>query len=315
VTTAAPPDRSPTAAPGRPSADVDRSGLVYVALGVCLFSTSPVLTRLAAPHSAFEITCGRMAVAAICVLALARASGVRLGYRRDELPRLALYGLITALHFFFYIWSLEFTTIAHSLALVYTAPIFVTLCAALLLGEPIDRRKYLGMPVVLLGVAVLAGLEPRLDARMAFGDLLAIGSAVCFGLYSVAGRRERDRQPLLRYAGAVYLSAAIWLLPTAILTRTGEHGLGPLAAIVALGVFPLGIGHTLYNASLRRVHPTYVNVIATQEVTGGVLLGALLLGEVPSLVAATGAVLTLVGVAIVMLAGERRRSLPEPVAA
>ncbi|HEY3109487.1 MAG TPA: DMT family transporter [Chloroflexota bacterium] len=297
------------------SAAVDWGGLVYVGLGVCLLSTSPILTRLAAPYSAFEITCGRMAVAAACVLALAGATGVPLGYRRAELPRLAGYGLITALHFFLYIWSLEFTTIAHSLALVYTAPLFVTLCAALLLREPIDRRKYFGIPVVLLGVAVLAGLEPRLDAGMAFGDLLAVGSAICFGLYSVAGRRERDRQPLLRYAGAVYASAAIWLLPTALLTRTGGHGLGPAAAIVALGVFPLGVGHTLYNASLRRVHPTYVNLIATQEVTGGVLLGAILLGELPSPTAVVGVVLTLAGVGIVMLAGERRRPLAEVPAA
>jgi drug/metabolite transporter (DMT)-like permease len=284
----------------------DWSGLGYVALGVAFFSTSPVLTRLAVPYSPFEITFGRMAVASLCVLALARASGVRLDYRLGELPRLLVYGLITALHFFLYIWSIELTTIAHSLALVYTSPVFVTLFAALLLGEPIDRRKLLGIPVVLAGIAVLTGLEPRIDARMLLGDLLAIGSAVCFGLYSVAGRRERDHQPLLRYAGAVYGASAIWLLPAALASTVGPRELGPTAAIVALGVFPLGIGHTLYNASLRRVHPTYVNLIATQEVTGGVLLGALLLGEMPGPTAVAGVLLTLAGVAIVMLAGERR---------
>lgn len=278
-----------------------------MALGVCFFSTSPVLTRLAVPYGAFEITCARMAVAALCVAGLARLTGVQLGYRWHEVPRLASYGLITALHFFLYIWSLEFTTIAHSLALVYTAPLFVTLCAAVLLGERIDRRKYWGIPLVLLGVAVLAGLEPRLDARMAFGDLLAIGSAITFGLYSVAGRRERDRQPLLRYATAVYGMAALWLLPVALLTATGPHGLAPSLAVVALGVIPLAIGHTLYNASLRRAHPTYVNLIATQEVTGGVLLGALVLGEMPSVNAIAGTALTLAGVAIVMVAGDRRR--------
>ena len=281
------------------------------------FSTSPVLTRLAAPYSAFEITFGRIGVAALCVLLLARLSGVPLGYRRDELPRLALYGLITALHFFLYIWSLDFTSIAHSLALVYTAPVFVTLFAALLLREPIAPRKYLGIPVVVLGVAVLAGLEPRVDARMLFGDLLAVGSAVTFGLYSVAGRRERDRQPLLRYAGAVYATAALWLLPAALLlSPVGPQGPGPTAAIGALGVVPLGIGHTLYNASLRRVHPTYVNLIATQEVTGGVLLGWLVLGETPTLAAVGGALITLAGVAVVLLAGEARpRPVPAEVAA
>src|SRR5688572_24176263 len=170
-----------------------------------------------------------MAIAALCVLGLARLWRVRLGYRRDELPRLGLYGLITALHFFLYIWSLEFTSIAHSLALVYTAPVFVTLFTALLLRERIDPRKYLGIPVVVLGVAVLSGLEPRLDARMALGDLLAIGSAVCFGLYSVAGRRERDHQPLLRYASAVYGTAALWLLPLALVSTTGLHALAPTA--------------------------------------------------------------------------------------
>lgn len=285
-------------------------GLAYVGLAVAFFSTSPVLTRLAAPHGAFEITFGRMALAAGFVLLLARLAGVRLAFRRDELGRFALYGLITALHFFLYIWSLEFTTIAHSLALVYTAPIFVTLFAAVLLGERIDRRRYLGIPVVLVGIAVLSGLEPTLDARMAFGDLLALGSAVTFGLYSVAGRRERDHQPLLRYAGGVYAAAALWLLPVALLTATGFHGLPQLLAIAGLGIFPLGIGHTLYNASLRRVHPTFVNLIATQEVTGGVLLGALVLGEVPSGASVVGAALTLFGVAVVLLPWGRRQPSP-----
>lgn len=279
----------------------EAGGLAYVALAVFFFSTSPVLTRLGAPHSALEITFGRMAVAAVCVLLLAKVTRIPLAYQREEMPRFALYGLITALHFFFYIWSLELTSIAHSLALVYTAPIFVTLFAATMLGERIDRRKLLGIPIVILGVAVLSGFEPTIDASTMLGDLLAIGSAVTFGLYSVAGRRERDRQPLLRYAGGVYAAAALWLLPLAAATATGWHGVAPLLAIAALGVFPLGIGHTLYNASLRRMHPTLVNLIATQEVTGGVLLGAIVLGEVPTTLTLLGVLLTLIGVALVLV--------------
>lgn len=298
------------------TARAELGGLAYVALGVLFFSTSPVLTRLAAPYSAFEITFGRMSVAALCVLALAQLSGVRLDYRPDELRRLVLYGLITALHFFLYVWSLELTSTAHALALVYTAPVFVTLFAAVLLREPIDPRKYLGIPPVVLGVAVLSGLDGRIDARGALGDLLAVGSAVAFGLYSVAGRRERDRQPLLRYAGAVYAASALWLvLPALLLGTRGFHGIAPTAAIVALGVFPLAVGHTLYNASLRRVHPTYVNLIATQEVTGGVLLAWFLLGEAPTAASVVGAVLTLAGVAIVLLVGERRPSVSPKVVA
>jgi drug/metabolite transporter (DMT)-like permease len=217
------------------------------------------------------------------------------------LVRFLLYGLVAALHFLLYIASLSYTTIAHSLALVYTAPVFVTLFAALFLGERLRPRQWLGIPVVVAGIGVLAGFEPRMDPQMAFGDALAIGSAVCFGLYSVAGRRERASSSLYQYASLVYLAAALWLAPAAALGGTGAVTWTALGAVAFLGLFPLAIGHTLYNASLRRVHPTYVNLVATQEVTGGVLLGYLLLGEAPGPEALVGAGLSLLGVALVLL--------------
>lgn len=285
----------------------DLRGLGYVALAVALFATSPVLVRWAAPFSPFEITFGRMAVAALAVGLIARWQGARSAgagaWLRQLIPapRFGLYGLIAALHFLLYIASLSFTTIAHSLALVYTAPVFVTLFASLFLKERLRRRQWLGIPVAAAGIAVLAGFEPRMDARMALGDVLALGSAVCFGLYSVAGRRERAAYPLLRYASAVYLAAALWLLPAAALGGSGTLAWPALGAVVCLGVLPLAVGHTLYNASLRRVHPTYVNLVSTQEVTGGILLGYVLLGEAPGPGALVGAGLSLAGVALVLL--------------
>jgi drug/metabolite transporter (DMT)-like permease len=69
-----------------------------------------------------------------------------------------------------------------------------------------------------------------------------------------------------------------------------------LLSVLVLGVFPLGIGHTLYNAALRRTHPTRVNIVATQEVTGGILLSWLLRIEAPTPSALVGAAIMLLGV-------------------
>jgi drug/metabolite transporter (DMT)-like permease len=283
------------------SASLSR-GLVYVGIAVFFFATSPVLARWATPLTAFEITFGRMAVAAVSVFLYTLVKRERIVLARRDLPAFALYGLVTALHFLLYIASLNYTTIAHSLALVYTAPVFVTIFAALFLGERIVRRQYLGLAVAVAGVALLTGFEPKMTPTMAFGDLLAVGSAICFGVYSVIGRHERNRYPLLSYTLGVYTVASLWLAPAALAapTTTGV-GWGAILSVIALGVFPLGLGHTLYNANLRRVHPTYVNLIATQEVTGGVILGFLFLGEVPSAVALLGAAITLAGIAIVLL--------------
>jgi drug/metabolite transporter (DMT)-like permease len=222
--------------------------------------------------------------------------------------RFGAYGLIAALHFFCYIASLSFTSPAHSLTLVYTAPIFVALCAAVLLHEPIRRRQWAGILIAIAGVAVLANPfagEPG-HPNWWLGDLLALGSAITFGLYSVAGRYERARYSLFQYATGVYGAAALWLLPGVLLTWPAPATrveIAPWAwiAVLALGLLPLALGHTLYTASLRRVHAAYVNVIAAQEVTGGVLLSWLLLGIAPTGNEILGGGIALVGILVILL--------------
>jgi len=287
-----------------------RSGLLYVSLAVCFFSTSAVFVRWSAPFSSVEIAFWRLTIAALLVAIIGLLTHTQLLLKRQEWPRFLLYGLITALHFIFYIAALSFTTIAHALALVYTSPIFVTLFSTLFLREPLARRKYLGIGMAVIGVAIMAGFQPHYTACnlsgtgqcMVLGDSLAILSAICLAVYSVIGRGERERHPLFRYTLNVYGLAALWLLPaTLYFAFQHPYPTGAVAAVVALGVFPLGFGHTLYNAAVRKVHATYANLIATQEVTGGIILGILLLGEIPSWLTILGVAITLIGILGVLL--------------
>ena len=280
-------------------------GLLYVCIAVFFFSTSPIFVRWSKPFTSVEIAFWRLAIATLLVAMMGLITRQRLLLKRREVPRFAFYGLVTALHFIFYIASLSFTTIAHALALVYTSPIWVTLFSAFVLREPLPPRKYAGIGVAVIGVAIMAGFEPHYTACslngtgqcMVLGDVIALLSGLCLAIYSVAGRGERDRHPLFRYTTNVYGLAALLLLPvTLFLAFQHTYPLAAVGAVVALGVFPLGLGHTLYNAAVRRVHATYANLIATQEVTGGIILGVLLLGEVPSITTIVGVIVTLVGI-------------------
>ena len=285
-------------------------GLLYVCVAVFFFSTSPIFVRWSSPFNSVEVAFWRLAIATALVALMGLLTHQRLLLKRRELPRFLFYGLVTALHFIFYIGSLSFTTIAHSLALAYTSPIFVTLFSAFILHEPLPARKYVGIGVAVIGIAIMAGFEPHYTACslsvtghcMALGDGMALLSGLCFAIYSVAGRGERDRHPLFRYTTNVYGLAALWLLPVTLYFAFGHaYPLGAVGAVVALGIFPLGLGHTLYNAAIRKVHATYANLIATQEVTGGIILGIFLLGEIPSVTAIVGVGVTLVGIAGVLV--------------
>ena len=156
--------------------------------------------------------------------------------------------------------------------------------------------------MVIVGTGILAGFEPALTRRMLIGDGLALISAIAFGVYSVMGRSQRTAYPLLTYAFALYGVAALWLLPAALATFTPSgYGLRQVLSLIAVGIIPMAIGHTLYNAAVRRAHATYANLIATQEVTGGVILGALLLGQLPTVSSLVGAAVTLAGIALVLI--------------
>ena len=278
----------------------ERTGVVQAVAATLCFSTGGVLIRWAADFSPVEVTALRLLLAGAVVGLAARIGGHRVALAPREWARLVPIGIVAALHFLTFIASLYFTTVAHALTLTYTAPLFIAALSFLVLGEPLPRRTVPAALAALVGMAVLAGFEPRLDRRMLVGDALAMGAAVTFAVYSLLGRRERARLPLLSYAAGVYLVAGLVTAPFAgSLLRPGLP-LPALGAVCAMALVPSALGHTLYNASVRRLHPSIPNLIATQEVTLGVLLAWTLLGEPVPWNAAAGAMLTLLGVSLVL---------------
>jgi len=275
-------------------------GVTQAVTATAFFSFGAILVRWAAELTPVEITALRLLLAGGLVGLAASGAGTRLRPTGPEFARLVPIGLIAALHFLTFIASLSYTTVAHCLTLTYMAPLFIAALSRLVLREPLPARTVPGTLLALAGVATLAGLEPKLTARMLLGDGLALGAALTFALYSLLGRRERGRTPLLLYAGWVYLIAGAATAPFALGVFARPIPPRALLAVVAMAVFPSALGHTLYNAAVRRLHPSVPNLIATQEVTLGILLAWALLGEAPPWNSAVGALLTLVGVGVVL---------------
>ncbi len=282
--------------------DTSRRGLLYVGVAVFFFSTSAVFVRWAGALSSYEITFWRLAIAASALALVMALRRQRWAVPRQQWGRFLGFGLVAALHFLFYVTALSYTTIAHALSIVYTAPVFAALFSAIFLHESLPRRKWLGILLAVAGVAILAGFQPELTQQMLIGDLLALGSAITYGLYSVIGRAQRHQTSLLTYAVTVYAVAALWTAAPAVLAFT-PGGYTPISvlSLLGLGLLPLALGHTLYNAALRHTSATYANIIAMLEVAGAILLGVLLLGEIPAANEIAGALVTLAGVLIVIL--------------
>ena len=270
-----------------------------MALGVFAMTWAAILVRWAdAP--ALSIAFWRMAIAAFCLLAYCSVARVRFwrSWRGIDWWTGAAGALLLALHFAFWISSLEYTTVAASGVMVSTQPVFVAVLARAFLKERASRMAWAGIGLAVLGTVVIAGADFALDRRALLGDALALLGAMWISGYYVLARVLRATKDLVPYVTVVYALTAAWLLIAAV---GGENPLlgwdaGTWAALAGLALAPTILGHSSMNYALRYMPAFQVNIAILGEPVGAAIWAALLLSERPGVGTLIGGVLILAGI-------------------
>ena len=221
-------------------------------------------------------------------------------------------GICLTIHFGSWVWSLDETTLTHSLLFVTAHPL-VIIVGLWLLGRPATRNEAIGAIVGFTGAAIAimgAGSEAGVTV---FGDLLAFIGAVSVVGYLAAGRVLRSWMPLFLYAFPVTAIAAIGLAISSVLIEGAPIGmvsegvLGwamlawiPYVAYLALG--PGLLGHTGINGVLRWIPPLVVSVTLVMEPLIGSIMGwALGLDSIPGMWTWIGGPLMIAGTLMVTM--------------
>lgn len=151
---------------------------------------------------------------------------------RADLPRFAACGLLGhTLHVGIVTWGINLSTAFSSALVLTSAPLFTLLILALLGAERLRRSQLVGTWVAFLGIVTfladkfIAGLSSA-----GAGDLVLLGAASLFSLYTVIARPLVDRYgPLSLLAWTLAFGAP----PTVLVTLPGFLT-APLAAAPAL---------------------------------------------------------------------------------
>lgn len=190
-------------------------------------------------------------------------------------------GFLLALHFGVWITSLAFTTVASSVVLVSTQPIFSALFSGPALGEKAPGRLYLGVAVCLAGTALIAGADFSLSLAHLKGDLLALAGAAAAAGYFVVGRSVRAEIPFWNYLLLVYGSAAVVLGLAATAARNPilENRSQDYFWFFVMALVPSLVGHSCFNWAVRHLRVYHVNLAAFGEPILASLYAFLLFGE------------------------------------
>ena len=297
-----------------------RSGLsVHAALAVGLLavSTAAVLIRLVEGASSLAIAFWRITFAALLFSPVWFSSA-----RRQALaaltPRARWHllgaGVFLGAHFALWISSLQYTSLASSVLLVTTNPIWVGLLSPWLIGERPTRRTWIGILLAMVG-AIIVGFEPDTGeyANPALGNALALAGGLAASGYLMLSRSVRPSLDFGAYSAATLTGA--WVVLALAVAATNVPLVGydastwALFAAMALGPQLLGHGSLVW--ALRWVGADIVAVVLLGEPIGAALLAWYVLGEAPPDAAWMGGPLLLAGIGIVLSAGTRSESRVE----
>jgi drug/metabolite transporter (DMT)-like permease len=222
---------------------------------------------------------------------------------------MAVSGLALAAHFWSWIASLKYTSVASSVVLVSLKPVFAWGIAAIWLHEHPTKREKWGIVLAVLGAVLIGVADSQGTIGALGGDVLALVGALAAAIYYVIGRRARATVGVWTYATVVYTVAAATLAGLAVGSGVPFTGYprSDWGVFAALAVGPMLVGHTGLNYALKYFRATTVNVAALGEPVGATILAWLIpaIHEVPPPLALLGGVVTLSGIGLALTsAGE-----------
>jgi drug/metabolite transporter (DMT)-like permease len=203
------------------------------------------------------------------------------GWRRNEIGWFLLSGLFLSLHFAFWIASLKYTSVASSVVLVTTHPIFVGIGGLLFLNERLGLNLIFGIALSVFGSGLISYGDMTLSKEAFMGDGLAILGAIAASGYLLVGRKMRKDQELFSYIFPVYSTAGLILILLSIVFQKSFWGYShsTYLFLFLLALIPQLIGHTTFNWALRYLPASMVAITILGEPIGSTILAYFILGE------------------------------------
>lgn len=286
-------------------------------LGILAVSAASIFIRFAqAETSSIVIAAHRLGIATLLLAPISylRYRGDFRQLSREDLILALLSGIFLTAHFATWITSLEFTTVASSVVLATTTPLWVAILSPIILREPISSRVKYGLAIAMAGTIAIGlsdiceiqgtfscpSLVEFISGKAIWGDFLALAGAWAASGYIIIGRRVRSTLSLIPYVFLVYGIAAIMLIM--MMLGSGEQVYGFSSKtylwLILLALIPQLLGHSSFNWALGYLSAALVSISLLGEPIGSTILAYLLLNETPTILKIAGATFLLGGILI-----------------
>jgi len=200
-----------------------------------------------------------------------------------------LLGVLLAIHWSTFFYSIQVSTVAIGLITYSTFPIFTALLEPLFFRERLKKLNILLALLVFFGIVLIV---PSFDVsnNITQGVIWGTISGFTFSLLTIVNRRYVREYSSLTLAFYQDGFAALALFPIILFVNFVPSGMD-LVYVILLGIIFTGLAHTLFIQSLKKIRANYASIIAALEPLYGIVFAFLLLGEVPTIRTLAGGII------------------------
>ncbi len=263
--------------------------------GALCWSLAGVLFKYVA-WSGLAAAAGRGLIAALFLLAVSWRA-LRFTWSPLQLGAAAAYAACTVL----FTLANKMTTAANAILLQYTAPVWIALLGAWLLGEHPTRADWATIAAVLGGLALF--FYDGLQLHHLPGILVALASGLGFAVMTILMRKQKAGSALESIILGNFLSVLVGL---PALWHAPALSAGGWTALLLLGVVQLGLSYLLYAKAIRHVTALEAVLIPVLEPILNPVWVMLTVGERPSRYALLGGLVVLGAVTLRAISSIRR---------
>lgn len=289
-------------------------GLILVIVATLCWSTSGIFINLIT--DATQISAVGLAFwrdLSTFIILLVSISLICPSYRkvkRQDLPWLMAMGGIS-IGLFHVLWNTSVVMIGASLATVVqsNAPIFVTVMAWFLFGEPLTTRKLVAVCLAVIGTILIAGIQGSGNIQVSLtGLLIALGSAIFYGTLSLFGKKLSGAYHSWTIMLYIFGFGTLALLPFQFKTSIPSP-INLKVALLFLGFLLIStiFGFGLYTRGLEKLPASIASITATTEILFASILAYFILGERLDVWQILGAIFIISGVVLVSIRNNKKR--------
>jgi drug/metabolite transporter (DMT)-like permease len=216
-----------------------------------------------------------------------------------------ILAMIATFHLWIQVTGLQYTTASNTGWIIGTAPIFMAILGLIFFKEKVTLLQMAGILIAMFGLLLLIGKGNilNIDLIKNKGDLLVLGSAFTWGVYSMVNKKiSLSYSPLMTI---LYLFLMMLIIITPFnLNSEAINSVIHLSfigwiSILFLGLFCSGIAYVIWARALRDMESAKVGAFLYFEPFVTVLAAWFFLNEVITLMMIASGLLITVGVFIV----------------